>query len=162
MKLVEILARNIAYWPERIHAMEQCAMGEIIEAGNNSRVFCVTDKADYPDIVTRPQWQAERDRMKAMEAPKDARTTPEMIAAWKAAQGKAMPIEQIPEPTYEQQLWDRVAQSTLASMLGAIGGADFFVDDACTQKAVSSADFASCAADYADAFMAERAKRVGK
>lgn len=141
MKLVEILARNIAYWPERIHAMEQCAMGEIIEAGNNSRVFCVTDKADYPDIVTRPQWQAERDRMKAMDTKQATAST---------------------EPTYEQQLWDRVAQSTLASMLGAIGGADFFIDDAGTHKAVSSADFASCAADYADAFMAERAKRLNK
>ena len=39
--------------------------------------------------------------------------------------------------------------------------ADFFVDDAGTHKAVSSSDFASCAADYADAFMAERAKRWG-
>lgn len=83
MKLVEILARNIAYWPERIHAMEQCAMGEIIEAGNNSRVFCVTDKADYPDIVTRPQWQAERDRMKTMDTQQATAST---------------------EPTYEQQL----------------------------------------------------------
>lgn len=162
MKLVEILARDLVEWPRDL-VLVQGAGGSVYEAGGGEFIGYYDMAEDWMLAeVTRPQWQAERDRMKAMEAPKDARTTPEMIAAWKAAQGKAMPIEQIPEPTYEQQLWDRVAQSTLASMLGAIGGADFFVDDACTQKAVSSADFASCAADYADAFMAERAKRVGK
>lgn len=135
MKLVEILARNIAYWPERIHAMEQCAMGEIIEAGNNSRVFCVTDKADYPDIVTRPQWQAERDRMKAMDTKQATAST---------------------EPTYEQQLWDRVAvAATQAFITGHI--THFGHENVWQDK-----ELVSCASDYADAFMAERAKRVGK
>lgn len=135
MKLVEILARNIAYWPERIHAMEQCAMGEIIEAGNNSRVFCVTDKADYPDIVTRTQWQAERDRMKAMGTQQATAST---------------------EPTYEQQLWDRVAvAATQAFITGHI--THFGHENVWQDK-----ELVSCASDYADAFMAERAKRVGK
>ena len=91
-------------------------MGEIIEAGNNSRVFCVTDKADYPDIVTRTQWQAERDRMKAMGTQQATAST---------------------EPTYEQQLWDRAAIAFISAGSSEVG--------ACV---------------YADAFMAERAKRI--
>ena len=156
MKLVEILARELEVWPDAVEYMWQDYDGswwgrgsddELLsthEVGAGHRMFAEKNPEDGNMSVltiTRPQWQAERDRMKAMGTQQATAST---------------------EPTYEQQLWDRVAQSTLASMLGAIGGADFFVDDACTQKAVSSADFASCAADYADAFMAERAKRVGK
>ena len=94
--------------------------------------------------------------MKAMEAPKDARTTPEMIAAWKAAQGKAMPIEQIPEPTYEQQLWDRVASSAIG---GIVASSAFHNYQNFQGNVANAVDFAS---QIADAFMAERAKRVGK
>lgn len=86
MKLVEILARDLVEWPERVKALEQMAMGEIIEAGNCAKVFCVTEKADFPEIVTRTQWQAERDRMKAMGTQQATAST---------------------EPTCEQQLWNR-------------------------------------------------------
>ena len=59
-RLVEILARYIVLWPERVVAMEQCAMGEVIEAGNPARVYCVTEKADFAEVVTRREWEVER------------------------------------------------------------------------------------------------------
>ena len=118
MKLVEILARDLVEWPERVKALDQIAMGEIIEAGNCAKVFCVTEKADFPDIVTRTQWQAERDRMKAMGTQQATAST---------------------EPTCEQQLWDRAAIAFISAGSSEVG--------ACV---------------YADAFMADRAKRVGK
>ena len=135
--------RELEVWPDGVSELIQWKhRGLTDDRGFEIRIILSMLAADWESAyVDRPQWQAERDRMKAMGTQQATAST---------------------EPTYEQQLWDRVAQSTLASMLGDIGGADFFVDDACTQKAVSSADFASCAADYADVFMAERAKRVGK
>lgn len=76
--------------------------------------------------VTRTQWQAERDRMKAMGTQQATAST---------------------EPTYEQQLWDRVA-SRRFDCDRAIG--------------VGSGHAARNAYEDADAFMAERARRVGK
>lgn len=140
MKPAQIAAERLTEWLEG----HESVLIPII--GNGGGLF----------KVTHPQWQAERDRMKAMEAPKDARTTPEMIAAWKAAQGKAMPIEQIPEPTYEQQLWDRVASSAIG---GIVASSAFHNYQNFQGNVANAVDFAS---QIADAFMAERAKRVGK
>ena len=147
MKLVEILARELEVWPDGITELTQWGAAELHDGSGLGADIVVSELADdwVESYVNRPQWEAERDRISKMKSLIEARDNPPSI-----------------EPTYEQKLWDRVAQSTLASMLGAIGGADFFVDDAGSHKAVSSSDFASCAADYADAFMAERAKRIGK
>ena len=150
MKLVEILARDLVEWPRDL-VLVQGAGGSVYEAGGGEFIGYYDMAEDWMLAeVTRPQWQAESDRMKAMEAPKDARTTPEMIAAWKAAQGKAMPIEQIPEPTYEQQLWDRVAVGAMIAHMNqpnAIGD-------------VPVEEFIGWGSEIADAFMAERAKRI--
>lgn len=85
--------------------------------------------------------------MKAMEAPKNTRTQDELIAEFNAALSKPIPLEKTPEPTYEQQLWDRVA-SRRFDCDRAIG--------------VGSGHAARNAYEDADAFMAERARRVGK
>lgn len=122
MKLVEILAREIEMWPEdAIRASYGADMNVYFEKidGGIIETSYFTRGVDIPPFdVTRPQWQAERDRMKAMDTKQATAST---------------------EPTYEQQLWDRAAIAFISAGSSEVG--------ACV---------------YADAFMAERAKRVGK
>ena len=150
MKLVEILARELEVWPDAVEYMWQDYDGswwgrgsddELLsthEVGAGHRMFAEKNPEDGNMSVltiTRPQWQAERDRMKAMGTQQATAST---------------------EPTYEQQLWDRVAvAATQAFITGHI--THFGHENVWQDK-----ELVSCASDYADAFMAERAKRVGK
>lgn len=102
MKPAQIAAERLTEWLEG----HESVLIPII--GNGGGLF----------KVTRTQWQAERDRMKAMGTQQATAST---------------------EPTYEQQLWDRVAIAFISAGSSEVG--------ACV---------------YADAFMAERAKRMGK
>lgn len=156
MKLVEILARDLNEWPSKqVPSIEQAVNGELvynlchppsIEEMDYKHSGVLLDRAlDWVNAcITRPQWQAERDRMKAMEAPRNTRTQDELIAEFNAALSKPTPLEKTPEPTYEQQLWDRVALQEIESHRGRI------------DKELSI----RVACEYADAFMAERAKRI--
>lgn len=137
MKLVEILARELEVWPEEWERLEQsnvdgeiyafCEDGFFIE----TRIF-LTQSENPSKEVTRPQWQAERDRMKAMDTQQATAST---------------------EPTYEQQLWDKVASEIFIRAC----------DESIATYKQEEVDYVSVrAAGYADAFMAERAKRVGK
>lgn len=155
MKLVEILARELEVWPVEYRYFVQDHDGECKHGFAGTPVFneygiWLRDESsmnevgfrsaeiacDFSDaIVTLPQWQAERDRMKAMETQQATAST---------------------EPTYEQQLWDRAAvaatQAFITAHITHFGHENVWQDK----------ELVSCAADYADAFMAERAKRVGK
>lgn len=122
MKLVEILARELAEWPQALVNAFQEKNGAIwgnMWFGYKDALGIVNIADDWETaLITRGQWQAERDRMKAMDTKQATAST---------------------EPTYEQQLWDRAAIAFISAGSSEVG--------ACV---------------YADAFMAERAKRVGK
>lgn len=134
MKLVEILARELEVWPEDAQELGQWPGREVcIRAAQvgMSAVYVFTASHAAEDCmqawVTRPQWQAERDRMKAMGTQQATAST---------------------EPAYEQQLWDSVAERALSKAMGEVPGRLY--------------DVVQVACNIADAFMAERAKRVGK
>lgn len=183
MKLVEILARELEVWPEGAQELGQWPAGEIcIRAASTghpcTEVYTSTYIADDVDAwCTRPQWQAERDRMKTMEEiskfsqeqdqmqarSKDEAQYVEGVkriqdsafnAALKELEQKILAVSD--QPTYEQQLWDRAAvaatQAFITAHITHFGHENVWQDK----------ELVSCAADYADAFMAERAKRVGK
>lgn len=127
MKLVEILARELEVWPEGCERISQLSTrGLLIDTRIHDAVLDLAEDWDR-STITRPQWQAERDRIMAMDTQQAMAST---------------------EPTYEQQLWDRVAISAIS---GLCAGAE--------------EDYSSVVHDavfIADSFMAERAKRVGK
>ena len=157
MKLVEILAQELEMWPEGALVLSQLENGYICKPGESSFDEPITvayyDLAEdwSSAVVTRPQWQAERDRMKAMESIelKDTEGLREALKDWEAA-GKPMgDWVTITEPTvsYEQELWDRVAAECYAKYTHKTASRQL-----CTGWAFAAADY----------FMAERAKRVGK
>lgn len=135
MKLVEILARELEVWPvDAIRASYGADMNVYFEKidGGIIETSYFTRGVDIPPFdVTRPQWQAERDRIMGMDTKKQPGTLTE-------------------QPTYEQQLWDRVALGIQSAIFEA------------ADSKQPLADIADSVAQYADAFMAERAKRVGK
>lgn len=143
MKLVEILARGWAEWPQALVSAFQEKDGAIW--GNMwfdyKHALGIVNIADDWEtaLITRGQWQAERNRMNKMEALIEARDN--------------LPST---EPTYEQQLWDRVASSAIC---GIVASSAFHNYQNFQGNVANAVDFAS---QVADAFMAERAKRVGK
>lgn len=151
MKLVEILARELKEWLDCwVSAVQDSDgtvwfnlvdnVGPIFDADRSwvsnpchSEMFNVS--SDFQTaIVTRAQWEAERARM-AMDC----------ISAFSQEQDQA---EQAVSQ-YEQELWDRVAASSLSGVIAA------YTDDDVKNN------IAHCF-EYADAFMAERAKRLNR
>ena len=151
MKLVEILARDVKEWLDCwVSAVQDSDgtvwfnlvdnVGPIFDADRSwvsnpchSEMFNVS--SDFQTaIVTRAQWEAERARM-AMDC----------VSAFSQEQDQA---EQAVSQ-YEQELWDRVAASSLSGVIAA------YTDDDVKNN------IAHCF-EYADAFMAERAKRLNR
>lgn len=151
MKLVEILARDLGTWPSDL-VLVQGAGGSVYEAGGGDFIGFYDLSEDWRLAeVTRPQWQAERDRMKAMEKIEQGIKQFENDAdAFKRNVG-AMAFTA--DPTYEQQLWDRAYADAWRHGFSVLGSD-------CSTEYFQSMTQAS--ARMADAFMAERAKRVGK
>ena len=141
MKLVEILARELEVWPEFRTRFGQLSNGELIADGIVCTLRATLAEDWEAACITRPQWQAERDRMKAMEE----------ISKFSQEQDQ---LQHPAEPTYEQQLWDRVYEESWKHAMKACD------PDHVTQEMFSH--MTECAGAIADAFMAERAKRVGK
>ena len=150
MKLVEILARELTEWPEGTNFIFQDYDGEAWgDAGHESLYtssniceehrkigddFPTSLKDKYCSLVTRAQWETER-----------ARIAMDCISAFSQEQDQA---EQAVSQ-YEQELWDRVAASSLSGVIAA------YTDDDVKNN------IAHCF-EYADAFMAERAKRLNR
>lgn len=147
MKLVEILARELEVWPEFRTRFGQLSNGELIADGIACTLRATLAEDWEAACITRPQWQAERDRMKAMEF---IDRTPQALLDQ---------LQRLNEPTYEQQLWDRVAAS-VAPAVYADAMSEF------TKTGCPCEDWrdyvASDICSMADAFMAERAKRGEK
>ena len=198
MKLVEILARELEVWPVEYRYFVQDHDGECKHGFAGTPVFneygiWLRDESsmnevgfrsaeiacDFSDaIVTRPQWQEERDRMNAVEKiskfsqeqdqlqarSKDESQYVEGIkriqdgafdAALKELEQKILSMSN--EPSYEQQLWDRVAERAFFRAVDL----DIETSQGHTTEFIAKFS-AMSSANQADAFMAERAKRVGK
>lgn len=153
MNLVEILAREWSVWPVQDHLpISQDGYGGygglyvscvFTESGNTMRLdeeFEIADDMATAE-VTRAQWAEERERIAAEESP-----------TWHIGQEDESWRAEC-EKQYEQELWDKVA---VASMNGLIS-CDAFHGGLYQQNPENAAIFG---ADCADAFMAERAKRL--
>ena len=84
MKLVELLAKEMIEWPKGFDDVGQADDGSLHLPGIGPHVRHTIEKytkADdwFESIVTRTQWQAERDRQKGGE--------------WKRHRGGKMPVE---------------------------------------------------------------------
>lgn len=156
MKLVEILARELTEWPEGTNFIFQDYDGEAWgDAGDDSLYtssniceehrkidddFPTSLKDKYCSLVTRAQWEAERARIAELARGQDSLiTTDATPEEWRNECQKQ----------YEQELWDRVAASSLSGVIAA------YTDDDVKNN------IAHCF-EYADAFMAERAKRLNR
>ena len=152
MKLVEILARELTEWPEGTNFVFQDYDGEVWgDAGDDSLYtssniceehrkigddFPTSLKNRYCSLVTRAQWEAGRARM-AMDC----------VSAFSQEQDQA---EQAVSQ-YDQELWDKVAERVFSTA---------FVDGLTGWGEEGFKDVAGRAMTAADAFMAERAKRL--
>lgn len=140
MKLVERLARALLEWPHGVESITQSSVdGELYfhhadYEMTESGIYL--EQADYCLDVTRAQWEAERARILAGAQPERDEFIKELVdeACGKRSQ-------------YEQDLWDKVAARRFNSHMELRIGREH----------------ASREAFYdADAFMAERAKRLKK
>lgn len=153
MKLVEILAREWFEWPiNHDGPLAQNAHGGIYIPGS-FRVdgfdagLCMSVKQadDWRiAIVTRAQWEAERARIAGLDALAKEHT------------GEAITSVLCSAPGYEQELWDKVAVSAMQSLTSSYWESQDAFEDA---KALVKCQCEG-ACEYADAFMAERAKRM--
>lgn len=151
MKLVEILARELKAWPIRAEELGQWPGGEVCVRdliGVSAReVFTSNTIADDVDVwVTRAQWEAERARIAELDRGQYSLMTEE-AEDWRNNCQKQ----------YEQELWDKVAVS-VASTVYADAMSEF-AKTGCPCE--DWRDYvASDICNMADAFMAERAKRL--
>lgn len=156
MKLVEILARELTEWPEGTNFIFQDYDGEVWGDARDDSLYTSSNiceehrkigddfptslKDRYCSLVTRAQWEAERARIAELARGQDSLiTTDATPEEWRNECQKQ----------YEQELWDRVAASSLSGVIAA------YTDDDVKNN------IAHCF-EYADAFMAERAKRLNR
>lgn len=156
MKLVEILARDakewLHYWVSAVQDSDGTVwfnleddVGPIFDADRSwvsnpchSEMFNVS--SDFQTaIVTRAQWETER-----------ARIAMDCISAFSQEQDQA---EQAVSQ-YEQELWDKAAISAIGGIVASRGFHEYSTYQGVPENA------AIFGAECADAFMAERAKRL--
>ena len=152
MKLVEILARELTEWPEGTNFIFQDYDGEAWgDAGKESLYtssniceehrkigddFPTSLKDKYCSLVTRAQWESER-----------ARIAMDCISAFSQEQDQA---EQAVSQ-YEQELWDKACFEAWT-----IGMKEYASSGTLETMEILTTGSAA----LADAFMAERAKRL--
>lgn len=142
MNLVEILARELKEWPIRAEEIGQWPCGEVcvrdlIGVSTREIFTSITIADDIDAWVTRAQWEAERARILA-ESSKFTEADKAHIAELTAiACGK--------RSKEDQALWDKVAIAAISGLTSWKDGPESLAEDAF---------------DIADAFIAERAKRM--
>lgn len=174
MKLVERLARELPEWPgSRIYSMEQASDGDVIYN------LCHPPSLDDEDyeysgkhmalaedwsgtVVTRAQWEAERARIASTAyveiSDKDKEFVSsdfyrEIVMAQKLKSvGDEADLSNDHQAQYDQELWDKAYMHAWTQMLSESAGSDMSHFN----------DGTAGSARMADAFMAERAKRVKK
>lgn len=148
MKLVEILARELKEWPEGARCARQSDETRKIyfygakEDKHDFDFHVFAEDAGQNVTVTRTQWEEERARVLAESQPERDADVANVVDA-----GKSRNKE-------DQALWDKVAIASTQAFITA------HVTHFGHENVWESKELVSCAADYADAFMAERAKRL--
>lgn len=168
MKLVEILARELKEWPRtEVLYLSQAQDGDLVldfcdpvsdVPGDWEHLGKCFDRAsDWIDAkVTIDQWESERARILLESQPERDPLIREITSSASVGYQLERDFESEEVNKYEQELWDKVASSAI----GGIVASNAFHNYSNFQGNVANAvDFAS---QVADAFMAERAKRVGK
>lgn len=140
MKLVEILARDLQEWPKgRVVLIAQAVDGDLIASkdSNFSNTFYLGIHELSEDhgtaSVTRAQWETERARILLESQPERDADVAKVVDGVAARSAE------------DQALWDKVAIACYAQNV---------------QVNREREGAAICAFDDADAFMAERAKRM--
>lgn len=171
MNLLQLSAMDVTAWPDGAECLIQSERtGRIMfDADHGYGIehdFEATEIADdaHDATITRAQWEAERARIAAMEGASAFSQEQEISEArrekiakeWWDKQMQYQPLMVIDIPllvpkNYEQELWDEVAQ-------GWIQGASS--DTECSWSKAAVQGHVELAYDVADAFMAERAKRL--
>lgn len=156
MKLVEILARELKEWLDCwVSAVQDSDgtvwfnlvdnVGPIFDADRSwvsnpchSEMFNVS--SDFQTaIVTRAQWEAERARIAELDRGQYSLMTEE-AEDWRNNCKKQ----------YDQELWDKVASGLFCGYVSAHKESCYFKEEHATKHAF----------EFADAFMAQRAKRL--
>lgn len=177
-KLVEIAAREIVGFPAGFQRLSQRSDGLIVAAAGYgyTREVAIFDIAEDREtaVVTRAQWEAERARI-AMQgisefAQEQENAERASIAANQQSTAEAREIARSGAMTSEEQelaeiacgkrsredqaLWDKVARDVVKAFLTA------HITHYGHDNVWGREDLIGQAFDYADAFMAERAKRM--
>lgn len=164
MKLVEILARELKDWPVEdsfpiCQAMKGVLYVSCVLQGNEDAETIWTEillelAEDWDEAeVTRAQWEAERARIadiRSMELiHSGAAVIPSAFNPWVGVEREKeqtnAEADRDRQAQYEQELWDKVATDALSKAIGEVPGVE---------------DLVSLSCNIADAFMAERAKRL--
>ena len=145
MKLVEILARELTEWPEGTNFIFQDYDGEVWgDAGDDSLYtssnICEEHRKIADDFPTSLKDKYCSLVTRAQWEAERARMAMDCVSAFSQEQDQA---EQAVSQ-YEQELWDKVA----IQAIGRLG------------NITSLSEAADAVASLADAFMAERAKRL--
>ena len=159
-KLVTILAEEMPVWPEGgVRSIGQTcsgalhfdgAFGHLIRHSNLKYTIC---DDIYENKVTRAQWEAERARILLDSQPERDPFIKELVEI--ACKTKRLPdVNDIDVADLNQALWDKVAIASTQAFITA------HVTHFGHENVWESKELVSCAADYADALMAERAKRM--
>lgn len=130
-KLVDLLAKYLVEWPEGVNYIEQGLSGSLYSQSNVPVGF-IKELSEDSVRVTYNEYISARDRL-------HADTLKEMIQV-----GGTLEVQEFDA---DQSLWDKVAVSALAKSIGT------YPDD-------STSEQVRYCFEYADAFMAERAKRL--
>ena len=150
MKLVEILARELKEWPENINELTQSRFNNEVYVNDEDgtslqpNVFLSVHHNEgkcYP-AVTRSQWEAERARIAELARGQDSLiTTDATPEEWRNECQKQ----------YEQELWDKAYFEAWT-----IGMKEYASSGTLETMEILTTGSAA----LADAFMAERAKRM--
>ena len=136
-KLVDLLAKYLVEWPDGANYIEQGLSGALYSQ-SNSPVGFIKELSEDSIRVTYNQYLAARDRMRA-----------EIVQDIKV--GGTLEVQEFDT---DQALWDKVA----VAAIGGLTASDIFYNSCMFQyRPDNAAEFAS---GIADAFMAERAKRL--
>lgn len=152
-KLVTILAEELPEWPDGAKEIGQWPLGEIVVKSmiRCKTLFIATQMADDQDscYVTRAQWEAERARILLESQPERDPVIKEIVE--NVSVGYRME-----EAFYTdgESLWDKVAIAAIGGVVASRGFHEFPSFQGVPESA------AIFGADVADAFMAERAKRM--
>lgn len=164
-KLVEIAARDVQAWDDLWLDIWQMRDGTLV-VRDESRYYYVLFQSeiaeDYNElpVVTRAQWEAERARIAAnQKATQEAREIAQGAGKrFESADEMIKDIEQEladiacgKRSREDQALWDKVAMKAMLEYMGCEPG---HIGN------VTVEEFVGWGVEIADAFMAERAKRM--